>query len=99
MSDNEDDHLSDQSDQSDNSDDEYETVDITDNEMYQVGAQFFENEDGDGLADVLTNLTKVHVALVENVQELLAEQKKQNTVMHNLTKVLQKHFKKVEENK
>lgn len=97
MSDNEEEHLSDQSDQSDNSDDEYETVDITDNEMYQVGAQFFENEDGDSLADVVTNLTKVHVALVENIQELLTEQKKQNTVMHNLTKVLQKHFKKVEE--
>ena len=34
----------------------YNRVDITDNEMYQVGAQFFENEDGDGLADVLTNM-------------------------------------------
>ena len=94
MSDLEEEHIT---DQSDNSDDEYETVDITDNEMYQVGAQFFENEDGDGLADVLTNLTKVHVALVENVQELLAEQKKQNTVMHNLTKILQRLFKKVED--
>tara|TARA_B100002019_G_C20769569_1_gene356879 strand:- start:89 stop:385 length:297 start_codon:yes stop_codon:yes gene_type:complete len=94
MSDLEEEHITDQSDNEEvNSDDDYETVDITDNELYQVGSQFFENEDGDGLADVLTNLTKVQVALVENVQELVSEQKKQTTLLNNLTKILQKHFK------
>jgi len=95
MSDLEEEHITDESD-NENSDEEYETVDITDNEMYQVGAQFFENEDGDGLADVLTNLTKVQVALVEHVQELTSEQKKQTTLLNNLTKILQKHFKKTD---
>jgi chaperonin cofactor prefoldin len=95
MSDLEEEHITDDSD-NDNSDEEYETVDITDNEMYQVGAQFFENEDGDGLADVLTNLTKVQVALVEHVQELTSEQRKQTTLLNNLTKILQKHFKKTD---
>jgi chaperonin cofactor prefoldin len=95
MSDLEEEHITDDSD-NDNSDEEYETVDITDNELYQVGAQFFENEDGDGLADVLTNLTKVQVALVEHVQELTSEQRKQTTLLNNLTKILQKHFKKTD---
>jgi len=95
MSDLEEEHITDESD-NENSDEEYETVDITDNEMYQVGAQFFENEDGDGLADVLTNLTKVQVALVEHVQELTSEQRKQTTLLNNLTKILQKHFKKTD---
>lgn len=97
MSDLEEEHITDQSDNEENSEDEYETVDITDSELYQVGSQFFENEDGEGLADIITNLTKVHVALVENVQELASEQKKQTTLLNNLTKILQKHFKKVEE--
>ena len=95
MSDLEEEHITDESD-NENSDEEYETVDITDNKMYQVGAQFFENEDGDGLADVLTNLTKVQVALVEHVQELTSEQRKQTTLLNNLTKILQKHFKKTD---
>ncbi len=46
----------------DEDDDEYETLDITENEQYQVGSAFFENQDGEGLADILTNLVKVHIS-------------------------------------
>ena len=89
---------SDESEESEEeSDEEYETVDITENEQYQVGSVFFENQDGEGLADVLTNLVKVHISLVDSVQSMVRKQTEQITTTHTLAKVLQKYCKKLDE--
>tara|TARA_B100001123_G_C15273859_1_gene1011371 strand:- start:1534 stop:1806 length:273 start_codon:yes stop_codon:yes gene_type:complete len=76
---------------------EYDTVDITDNEQYVIGSQFFENDDNESLAEVLTNLTRVHIALVDNIQELVKQQSAQVNATNNLTKVLQRYLKKKDE--
>ena len=67
-----------------------EQIDLSENEMYQVGSVFFENEDGDNISNILTNLTKVQIALVDSQQELIREQKAQTTSMQNIVKMLQK---------
>ena len=36
--------------------DEYETIDVTDNPLYQVLSVFFENEEGKNLVDVISDL-------------------------------------------
>ena len=36
--------------------DEYETIDVTDNPLYQVLSVFFENEEGKNLVDAITDL-------------------------------------------
>ena len=36
--------------------DEYETIDVTDNPLYQVLSVFFENEQGKNLVDAITDL-------------------------------------------
>jgi hypothetical protein len=82
-----------------NEEEEYDTVDITDNETYQVGSIFFENEDNESLADIMTNLTKVHIALVDSVQELVKQQTAQVSATNTLSKVLQKYCKKMDEKK
>ena len=76
---------------------EYETVDITDNETYQVGSAFFENQDNEGLADIVTNLVKVHVALVDSVQDLVKVSKEQVTATNNMAKMLKSYVKKLDE--
>ena len=76
---------------------EYDTVDITDNEQYVIGSQFFENDDNESLAEVLTNLTRVHIALVDNIQELVKQQSAQVNATNNLTKVIQRYLKKKDE--
>ena len=76
---------------------EYETVDITENEQYQVGSVFFENQDGEGLADILTNLVKVHISLVDSVQMMVKKQSEQISTTNTLAKVLQKYCKKLDE--
>lgn len=76
---------------------EYDTVDITDNEQYVIGSQFFENDDNESLAEVLTNLTRVHIALVDNMQELVKQQTAQVQATNNLTKVFQRYLKKQDE--
>ena len=76
---------------------EYDTVDITDNETYQVGSIFFENEDNESIADIITNMTKVHIALVDSVQELVKQQTAQVQATNTLSKVLQKYCKKMDE--
>jgi hypothetical protein len=78
---------------------EYDTVDITDNETYQVGSIFFENEDNESIADIVTNMTKVHIALVDSVQELVKQQSAQVAATNMLSKVLQKYCKKMDEKK
>lgn len=80
-----------------NEEEEYDTVDITDNETYQVGSIFFENEDNESMADILTNLTKVHIALVDSVQELVKQQTAQVQATNTLSKILQKYCKKMDE--
>ena len=80
-----------------NEEEEYDTVDITDNETYQVGSIFFENEDNESIADILTNLTKVHIALVDSVQELVKQQTAQVQATNTLSKILQKYCKKIDE--
>ena len=80
-----------------NDEEEYDTVDITDNETYQVGSIFFENEDNESMADILTNLTKVHIALVDSVQELVKQQTAQVQATNTLSKILQKYCKKMDE--
>mgnify|MGYP001448606721 CR=1 FL=1 len=80
-----------------NEEEEYDTVDITDNETYQVGSIFFENEDNESIADIVTNLTKVHIALVDSVQELVKQQTAQVQATNTLSKVLQKYCKKMDE--
>jgi hypothetical protein len=82
-----------------NDEEEYDTVDITDNETYQVGSIFFENEDNESLADIVTNMTKVHIALVDSVQELVKQQSAQVAATNTLSKVLQKYCKKMDEKK
>ena len=82
-----------------NEEEEYDTVDITDNETYQVGSIFFENEDNESIADIVTNLTKVHIALVDSVQELVKQQTAQVQATNTLSKVLQKYCKKMDEKK
>lgn len=73
------------------SEEEYdEQIDLSENELYQVGSVFFENEDGDNISNILTNLTKVQIALVDSQQELIKEQKAQTTSMQNIVKMLQK---------
>lgn len=67
-----------------------EQIDLSENELYQVGSVFFENEDGDNISNILTNLTKVQIALVDSQQELIREQKAQTTSMQNIVKMLQK---------
>jgi hypothetical protein len=67
-----------------------EQIDLSENEIYQVGSVFFENEDGDNISNILTNLTKVQIALVDSQQELIREQKAQTTSMQNIVKMLQK---------
>jgi len=69
---------------------ENEQIDLSQNELYQIGSIFFENEDGDSLSTVLTNLTKVQIALVDSNHELLKYQKLQTTSMQNIVKMLQK---------
>ena len=76
---------------------EYDTVDISDNEQYVIGSQFFENDDNESLAEVLTNLTRVHIALVDNMQELVKQQSAQVHATNNLTKVFQRYLKKQDE--
>jgi hypothetical protein len=76
---------------------EYDTVDITDNETYQVGSIFFENEDNESIADIMTNLTKVHIALVDSMQDLVKQQGAQVQATNTLSKVLQKYCKKMDE--
>ena len=76
---------------------EYDTVDITDNEQYVIGSQFFENDDNESLAEILTNLTRVHIALVDNIQELVKQQSAQVNATNNLTKVVQRYLKKKDE--
>ena len=73
------------------------TVDITDNETYQVGSIFFENEDNESIADIMTNLTKVHIALVDSMQDLVKQQGAQVQATNTLSKVLQKYCKKMDE--
>ena len=80
-----------------NEEEEYDTVDITDNETYQVGSIFFENEDNESIADILTNLTNVHIALVDSVQELVKQQTAQVQATNTLSKILQKYCKKIDE--
>jgi len=73
------------------SDDEYEEeIDLSQNEFYNVGSLFFENEDGDNISTILTHLTKVHVTLVDTNLELLKEQKSNRIAMQNVVKMLQK---------
>mgnify|MGYP001388336005 CR=1 FL=1 len=73
------------------SEEEYEEeIDISDSELYQIGSYFFENEDGENISNILTNLTKVQIALVDSQQELIKEQKAQTTSMQNIVKMLQK---------
>ena len=76
---------------------EYDTVDISDNEQYVIGSQFFENDDNESLAEILTNLTRVHIALVDNIQELVKQQSSQVQATNNLTKVFQRYLKKQDE--
>lgn len=67
-----------------------EQVDLTDNELYQVGSAFFENDENDNISNILTNLIKVQIALVDSQQDLIKEQKAQTTSMQNIVKMLQK---------
>jgi DNA-binding transcriptional regulator YbjK len=80
-----------------NEEEEYDPIDITDSEMYQVGSIFFENEDNESIADIVTNLTKVHIALVDSMQELVKQQTAQVQATNTLSKVLQKYCKKMDE--
>lgn len=80
-----------------NEEEEYDAIDIADNETYQVGSIFFENEDNESMADILTNLTKVHIALVDSVQELVKQQTAQVQATNTLSKILQKYCKKMDE--
>ena len=77
--------------------DEYETVDITENEHYQVGSAFFENQDGEGIAEILTNLVKVHISMVDSNQDMIRKQSEQISATHTLSKLLQKYCKKLDE--
>ena len=77
-------------DKSDSEDEYKEEIDLSENEFYNVGSIFFENEEGDNISTILTNLTKVQIALVDSQQELLKEQKSQTTAMQNIVKMLQK---------
>jgi len=88
---------SDTEESDDESDDEYETVDITENEQYQIGSVFFENQDGEGMADILTNLVKVHISLVDSVQAMVRKQSEQISATNTLAKVVQKYCKKLDE--
>ena len=73
------------------SEEEYdEQIDLSESELYQIGSVFFENEEGDNISNILTNLTKVQIALVDSQQELIKEQKAQTTSMQNIVKMLQK---------
>ena len=76
---------------------EYDTVDISDNEQYVIGSQFFENDDNESLAEILTTFTRVHIALVDNIQELVKQQSSQVQATNNLTKVFQRYLKKQDE--
>ena len=73
------------------SEEEYEEqIDLTENQLYHVGSAFFENDENDNISNILTNLTKVQIALVDSQQELIKEQKAQTTSMQNIVKMLQK---------
>mgnify|MGYP000279964434 CR=1 FL=1 len=87
----------DDNDDDDDDDDEYETVDITENEQYQVGSAFFENQDGEGIAEILTNLVKVHISLVDCQQDMIRKQSEQISATNTLSKLLQKYCKKLDE--
>ena len=91
------DEESEESEGEESDEEEYETVDITENEQYQVGSVFFENQDGEGLADILTNLVKVHISLVDSVQMMVKKQSEQISTTNTLAKVLQKYCKKLDE--
>lgn len=60
QSDNENDsdmeNFSDVSDAEKSSDDEYETIDVTDNPIYQVLSAFFETEDGKNVCDLMQDI-------------------------------------------
>ena len=86
-----------ESDDSGDDSEEYETVDITENEQYQVGSVFFENQDGEGLADIITNLVKVKISEVDSLQALIRTQEKQITATTTLAKVVQKYCKKLDD--
>ena len=55
------------------------------------------NEDNESIADIITNMTKVHIALVDSVQELVKQQTAQVQATNTLSKVLQKYCKKMDE--
>ena len=57
----------------------------------------FENEDNESIADIMTNLTKVHIALVDSMQDLVKQQGAQVQATNTLSKVLQKYCKKMDE--
>ena len=67
-----------------------EQIDLSENELYHVGSAFFENDENENISNILTNLTKVQIALVDTQQELIKEQKSQTTSMQNIVKMLQK---------
>lgn len=56
--------------------DEYETIDVTDNPLYQVLSVFFENEEGKNLVDVISNLKSSVDKNNELLNRLLLKKKK-----------------------
>ena len=77
-------------DENDSEEEFDEQINLSENELYQIGSVFFENDDGENISNILTNLTKVQIALVDIQQELIKEQKAQTTSMQNIVKMLQK---------
>lgn len=53
----------------------HELIDLSENKLYNVGSVFFENKDGDNISNILTELTKVQIALVDSQQELIRNKK------------------------
>ena len=56
--------------------DEYETIDVTDNPLYQVLSVFFENEQGKNLVDAITDLKSSFDRNNELLNRLLFKKKK-----------------------
>lgn len=61
-----------------NSDDEYETIDVSDNPIYQVLSLFLESSEGDNICDVLLQLKGSLDKTNDTLNKILKTQTKKN---------------------
>ena len=62
----------------DNSDDEYETIDVSDNPIYQVLSLFLESKEGKNICDILEELKSSIDKTNENLVKVLKSKRTKN---------------------